>query len=140
MNAQCHIFPYIFNTGECVEKWTNPNTEYSYFSQYNNQKDCEANKGLWLEFTNYLEKAQRFKNQSSCEAASKNGIRYGWGRPLGSMEKECLVLLDAPDCQQAPYSRDNHLGNGINAQHLSYKWTIPYFPSEEVQRCVIRIR
>jgi hypothetical protein len=31
----------------------------------------------------------------------------------------------APDCMQAAYSRDNHLGNGYNGVTNSYNWTLP---------------
>lgn len=33
--------------------------------------------------------------------------------------------LNAPDCQQAPYGRDNYLGNSDNATPPSYQWTVP---------------
>ena len=50
------------------------------------------------------------------------------------------MLLKAPDCRQAPWSRSNHLGNGRDGVPLNYTWVLPYFPSMETQRCVFRIR
>ena len=134
------IFKCIISfVGECVEKFSRSN-EYAPYSAHNNKADCQRYGGKWLEYTNYLEKAPQHTSKLECEAASKDGIYYKWARPMGSIEEECLVLLDAPECKQAPWSRDNHLGNGMNAQPLSYKWQIPYFPSGQEQRCVLRIR
>ncbi|XP_038054234.1 protein DD3-3-like [Patiria miniata] len=45
--------------------------------------------------------------------------------------------IAAPDCRESHWSRDNHLGNGIYGQTLSYNWTIPNIDHE---RCVMRIR
>ena len=56
------------------------------------------------------------------------------------MNKQCLVGLDAPACREAPFSRDNHLGNGVDLEPLNYTWKLPFFPSETQQRCVLRIR
>ena len=45
--------------------------------------------------------------------------------------------IDKPDCIQAPYSRDNHLGNGIGGQPNRYEWKVP----NDIQaRCALRIR
>lgn len=42
-----------------------------------------------------------------------------------------------PECRPAPYSRDNHLGNGVDGVANTYNWTIPNTPSP---RCVLRLR
>ena len=72
-------------------------------------------------------------------------IRYVWGRPMrldnsASIAEECLVALDAPDCKESPFSRDNHFGNGEDMEPLRYDWILPYFPSGTKQRIVVRIR
>ena len=137
-----HYQKHSFNVAtkwECVEKYPGTNT-YRHWSKYNNKKDCDAAKGEWLEFSNYLEKAKKYKSEKACIAASSNKINMIWARPHGSVNKECLVSLDKPDCIQAPWSRDNHLGNGKEGEALNYTWSIPYFPSVQKQRCVIRIR
>jgi hypothetical protein len=53
----------------------------------------------------------------------------------------------APDCLPAPWSRDNHLGNGIDANGDSnmYNWTLPTKAMESCIKddncnCVLRIR
>lgn len=44
----------------------------------------------------------------------------------------------APDCREAHFSRDNHLGNGLNGNPNVYNWTIP---SDFVhERCALRMR
>jgi hypothetical protein len=50
--------------------------------------------------------------------------------------------MSAPDCIKAPFSRDNHLGNGDNGPGLStetsmYNMTIPNTPHEN---CALRVR
>ncbi|XP_065192631.1 protein DD3-3-like [Sycon ciliatum] len=45
--------------------------------------------------------------------------------------------IAGPDCQEAPWSRDNHLGNGIGGFPNSYNWTVPNLDHEF---CVFRIR
>ena len=93
-----------------------------------------------MEFHNYLEKAPQYKSEQACVSASKNGVRYIWGRVLYNTKKECLVALDKPACEAAMWSRDNHLGNTKDGQPLRYTWTLPHFPSGDDQRCVLRLR
>ncbi|ESO95665.1 hypothetical protein LOTGIDRAFT_231896 [Lottia gigantea] len=45
--------------------------------------------------------------------------------------------IEAPVCQQAEYSRDNHNGNGVDGKTMRYNWTIPEFQHE---KCILRIR
>lgn len=46
--------------------------------------------------------------------------------------------LLAPDCLEAPWSRDNHLGNGWGGFANTYNWTVPEGLNHEF--CVIRMR
>jgi len=119
---------------ECVEKWSSGNAKH--YSRHNNEKDCKANGGEWLEFHNFLEKAAGVKSESACKAKG-----YIWGRPIYGYNKECLVPLAAPKCQQAMWTRVNHLGNSAgDLQTPSFMWEIPHFPSDDVQRCAFRLR
>jgi hypothetical protein len=68
------------------------------------------------------------------------GKPYFFGRQHGKTDKECLVRLPTPDCQQAGWTRVNHLGNGREGVPLNYTWTLPSFPSGKNQRCIVRIR
>ena len=134
----------------------NKNAEYNeqtnqwrHASKYNNKKDCETNKGKWVEFHHYLEEVDREKSQCTRLPC---GRRLIWAVPYRSENldlfkgndpekwKRCLLALDSPDCREAPYSRSNHLGNGKGVVTLSYPWNLPYFPSGKEQKCVLRIR
>lgn len=67
----------------------------------------------------------QFNNRAACvEGGGTFNMVPAWGIP-------------PPQCLPAPWSRDNHLGNGLNGHALTYNWTIPNDPSE---RCVLRIR
>lgn len=46
--------------------------------------------------------------------------------------------IAAPECYQAPWSRDNHLGNGYYPFENSYNWTLPAVSTTE--QCVLRLR
>ena len=131
----------IFFLVECIQKF--PDGKVRHWSQHNNEADCKADQGEWVEFTNYLEEAPgSIKSKTECEnnKGNANGIKYIWGRPYGSDTKKCLIALDAPECYEAPWTRVNHLGNGKDGKPVSHKWVIPYFPSMKKQRCVLRIR
>jgi hypothetical protein len=52
-------------------------------------------------------------NEVDCGKAKKQWLKYpAWNLP-------------APDCVAAPWSRDNHLGNGQSGYANSYNWTLP---------------
>jgi len=65
-------------------------------------------------------------NKADCEAIS--GAKW---------KEHAAHSIPAPDCQQAPWSRDNHHGNGRNGFMNIYNWTIPDISEES---CVLRIR
>lgn len=79
------------------------------------------------------------------ERENTNPVR--WDR-IPSSEKKCLENQGSwrrvgplgggkPDCLPAPWSRDNHLGNGFDGNTNRYNWTIPNDPNPS---CVLRIR
>jgi hypothetical protein len=41
--------------------------------------------------------------------------------------------IDEPECLEAPWSRDNHLGNGMGGFANTYNWTLP---TQEVEPCI----
>ncbi|PIK57203.1 hypothetical protein BSL78_05902 [Apostichopus japonicus] len=126
---------------ECVEYFDNAGNPPRAYSRWNNQADCEENDGDWMEFYNFLEKADALTTQAACENENGvDGVRYIWGRPYREITEQCLVALDAPDCMEAPWSRDNHLGNSRGGQPSRYTWTIPKFPSNNLMRCAMRLR
>jgi len=53
--------------------------------------------------------------------------------------------IPAPDCVQAPWSRHNHLGSGLDGFANTYNWTLPTQDEEECIagddcNCILRIR
>ncbi|XP_057297187.1 protein DD3-3-like [Hydractinia symbiolongicarpus] len=131
--------------GECVENWPNTNIP-KHYSKYNNKADCENNKGVWKEFHSFLEKAKAYETKTKCEAQNQKAtnqaqkVAYVWALPIYGKKEECLVKLDKPFCKASPFSRDNHLGNGVDLEQLAVNWELPYFPSSVEQRCVLRLR
>lgn len=125
-----NVNPY----GECKES--------KGWSKWNNQADCVANGGQWVLLYSYLEKATNLNTQQNCDAASSGKLQYVWGVPWDSTnnQAQCLLKLPAPECSEAPWSRSNHLGNGVDGKALTYNWTLPYFPSNSPKRCIFRIR
>jgi len=68
--------------------------------------------------------------------------------PAENNEASCLAAgaqwnvapardLPAPECLEAPWTRDNHLGNTIGGYASAYNWTIPDDPN---MNCVLRLR
>jgi len=71
-------------------------------------------------------------------------------------ERDCVTVsgtwqsvpswgLPAPVCQDAPWNRDNHLGNGFNGVTNHYNWTLPSGGTESCINngqcaCVLRMR
>lgn len=49
-------------------------------------------------------------------------------------------MMDKPICQEAEWTRSNHLGNTKEGKQASFDWKLPYFPSKKLQKCAFRIR
>jgi len=77
--------------------------------------------------------AQAANNQAACTVAGGSWVyQKSWGIP-------------APDCQEAPWNRDNHLGNGVGGVTNHYNWTLPNGGRERCIdhgncTCVLRLR
>lgn len=53
----------------------------------------------------------------------------------GSWQTAAAWGIEKPDCDEAPFSRDNHLGNGLTGGHTnSYNWTLP---TEKTEKCIV---
>lgn len=63
-------------------------------------------------------------------------------------ERECTLAgakwrehdawgIDPPECKEAPWSRQNHLGNTLGGYASSYNWTIP---DDVHESCALRLR
>ncbi|GAB1599263.1 protein DD3-3-like [Argonauta hians] len=128
--------------GECIEFYRDGSRKHA--SRWNNEKQCKLNNKIWVEFSSYLEKAPQYTTFEECnKAKTTDKVEYFWGVPWDAKnvtKKECLVAADRPLCMKAPFSRANHLGNGIEGVMNYFNWKLPYFPSGDEMRCVYRIR
>lgn len=100
---------------------------------------CSLTLGEWTEFYNYLE-IDTTRNEANCESGQTETITRKWARPYPDMTMKCLILLKAPVCQQAGWTRVNHLGNSRSGYPLNYTMELPYFQDGMERRCVLRIR
>jgi len=74
---------------------------------------------------------QAENNEIDCNAAQKQWV------------SEPAWNISAPECLEAPWTRDNHLGNAVNGFAATYNWTIPADKKGAVDStcsCVFRIR
>jgi hypothetical protein len=81
-----------------------------------------------------------------------NGYLTGQSGPVPLEMEQCPGTyieipswgIDAPKCVKAPFSRDNHLGNGENGHANMYNWTIPSLSDAGCNSdscvCVLRVR
>jgi len=93
----------------------------------------------------YKQESQNVKGKYMCRNTQQCGncIRYnseetcakhnGRWVQVGAWNKETVK------CEQAPWSRVNHLGNGRFGQANTYNWTIPSLSAKN-EKCVVRLR
>jgi len=129
---------------ECVHNWKNAQADDppKHYAEENNEEKCKENGGEWKEFNNFLEILDFDK--ATCDQKNANDERMKgkltWALPMGYKKEKCLVKLEEPRCEEAMWSRVNHLGNGVDLEPLHIFWELPSFPSKKSQRCVLRIR
>jgi hypothetical protein len=82
----------------------------------------------------------------ACDALTATNAAVTW--------KAFTFGIAEPTCGQGPWSRSNHLGNGIDGQTNHYNWTLPVVDTtaangigkysqiyqNEVAKCILRIR
>ena len=114
-------------------------------AKYITEASCRAGGGTWTKFTtNYLEKTAGVL--STCQG--KSDIKIARGLPYephmvsqGADQKEQFVVLaPKPEVIYAPSTVVNHNGMNMEGKFSSYKWKVPCFPTNTIQRCVLRIR
>ena len=100
--------------------------------------------GVWYTEYAYIDVDPAANNPTTCAQRndeSPDGLPRVWAKTSYlAPDYSCLVLPGPPECIQAGWSRDNHLGNGRDGVPLNYTWRIPYFPSGENKLAVVRIR
>merc|ERR1712038_660916 len=137
---------------ECVEFYEENGVKTDkrkHWSKFQNQADCEANQGQWLEFFKAAYVLNR--DQQECEnykvEALKNGKTVVWGREMNwkdlsedkLTEEKCLVLPEKVTCRQVPSTRTGYLGDADNSRETPrFQWKLPSFENDK--RCIFRIR
>lgn len=102
---------------------------------------CENAGGKWTVVkTNFKEKLSGVNSCANINTVK--GVAYEphlITQGTGEGEQD-LVLADPPEVLDAPSTVVNHNGMNLDGKFSSYKWRIPHFPSNTIQRCVLRIR
>jgi hypothetical protein len=97
----------------------------------------------------YQKESQNVKAKNFCQgttAGQKAANNYeDCTREAGTWTSQPSWGLKKPDCKEAAVSRDNHLGNGVDAHTNSYNWTLPRPKQESCIEngnctCILRIR
>jgi hypothetical protein len=81
-------------------------------------------------------------NKADCASPNEWVEEWSFGHPK---EGDSTVVLPPPECVQAPWSRDNHLGSGLQGFQNSFNWTLPNRDqqpciNDDNCACVFRIR
>lgn len=114
----------------------------SCVASYISKESCEKGGGAWTKvLINYKEKLS--ENNGACPGIqSVKGVAYeahtitqGTGN-----DEQYVVKVDKPQVIYAPSTVVNHNGLNMQGKFSSYKWKVPFFPSQTIQRCVLRIR
>jgi hypothetical protein len=86
----------------------------------------------------YQAESQNVRNKGSCsvDAQNNNASCVAAG---GTWTESGAFGIAAPQCIQAKWSRDNHLGNGWDPYENNFTWTVPTLAAAD-QTCVLRLR
>lgn len=96
----------------------------------------------------FQKESQNVKSKNFCNGtgdALKANNQGDCARAGGVWDSVPSWGLKKPDCKKAQWSRDNHLGNGVDGHTNSYNWTLPRTKDESCIAngnctCVFRIR
>ena len=88
----------------------------------------------------FQEESQNVKPKNYCSDPAHNN-QWTCTEAGATWIKRTAWQIDPPVCEEAQWTRDNHLGNSVNDDHegyaSSFNWTIPDDPH---QNCVLRLR
>jgi len=84
----------------------------------------------------YKEESQNVKDKNYCTVPQFNTRASCTGNG-GEWKSCCSHNIDPPVCDAVPWSRDNHLGNGVDGFASTFNWTIP---DDTGRYCVLRLR
>ncbi len=108
------------------------------------KESCEIGGGSWKKVTTHFKEKLLDISDSACanKFQTVRGVAYEPHLITQGTEgnEEDLVVADPPEVIYAPSTVVNHNGMNMEGKFSSYTWKIPYFPSNTIQRCVLRIR
>jgi hypothetical protein len=98
----------------------------------------------------YQQNSQNTVSKGFCQASSAPGIQTAQNNPTDCTAQANQWVqqpawgLSAPVCDFVPWSRENHLGNGVDGFPNTYNWTLPQgvesCVSSDTCTCVVRLR
>ncbi len=97
----------------------------------------------------FQSESQNVKSKNYCASSSGTPNQYNNEADCtangGTWTSASSYGIAAPDCVQAPWTRDNHLGNSDTGYTASYNWTLPTSDQESCIgagncACVLRLR
>ena len=105
---------------------------------------CENGGGTWKKVKTNFKEMLSDNADSACAGKYQSVKGVAFQPHLISQgtdgSEEDLVVADKPKVIYAPSTVVNHNGMNMEGKFSSYKWKVPYFPSNSIQRCVLRIR
>jgi hypothetical protein len=98
----------------------------------------------------YQANSQNTASKGYCQTAAAPGIQTAQNNPTdcagqgNQWVQQPAWGIKAPVCDYVPWSRENHLGNGVDGFANSYNWTLPQGTescvSSDTCTCVLRLR
>ena len=115
----------------------------SCVASYISKESCENGGGKWTKVHINYKETHSLNNSGVCDNVQTiKGVAYEPHSVTQGSDKDqqVLVKVDKPEVIYAPSTVVNHNGMNMQGKFSSYKWKVPYFPSQKIQRCVLRIR
>jgi len=84
----------------------------------------------------YRKESQNVKGKNYCTNPAYNNQR-NCTQNGGEWKTQKSWGIDAPECLEGPWTRDNHNGNTLDGYAPTYNWTIP---DDVNKKCVFRLR
>lgn len=135
----------LANQPRCPKIATGNQRAQECVASFITEERCQEGGGNWSKvITQFLEKVP-LQSDGACAGKFQTvkGVAHEphqvTQRRSDGIEED-LVKADPPEVIFAPSTVVNHNGMNMDGKFSSYTWKIPYFPSNTIQRCVLRIR
>ena len=108
------------------------------------KESCENGGGTWKKVITHFNEKLSVNSYNTCANKVRSVKSLAYKPHLITQgtdgSEDDLVVADPPEIIYAPSTVVNHNGMNMEGKFSSYKWKVPYFPSNSIQRCVLRIR